>query len=290
MIWAITNKNLPGHLPYIRNAPHTLYVSANNEDTFASLMQRPRVAIVGTRLVTSYGRQVTTQLTNDLAAHGIVTVSGLALGIDSIAHRASLQANGLTLAVLPGPVDEIYPRSHHSLARQIIVSGGALVSEYAPSTPAYKPNFIARNRIVSGLANALLITEAAENSGTMHTARFAMEQGIDVLAVPGNITSPTSVGTNNLIKQGATPVTNVSDILHALDLPTNEYTIAKRSRLTSENPGEQALLDLLEQGIADGSELLRQSAMPVEQFNHHMTMLEITAKVRALGANHWGLA
>src|SRR6185437_10030523 len=121
----------------------------------------------------------------------------------SIAHRAALEAHGITIAVLPGPVENVYPASHTQLAEQILEQGGALISEYPAGTPGFKQNFIARNRIVAGLAQALIITEATEKSGSLHTARFALEQGKEVLAVPGNITSPASVGTNNLIKAGA---------------------------------------------------------------------------------------
>lgn len=291
MVWELHANAFPGHLPYIRNSPKQLFVRSDTRETFSDLMRRPRIAIVGTRRVTTYGQQVTADLAGELAAHGVVIISGLAIGIDSIAHQAALEANGLTMAVLPGSVEEIYPRSHQSLAKRILQNNGALVSEYPYGTQTFPPNFVARNRIVAGLADALLITEATENSGTMHTARFAMEQGIDVLAVPGNITSPTSAGTNNLIKTGVTPVTCVADILFALKLTSSiGEPISKKVRLNGANSDEQLLLDLLENGVTDGNELLQQSELAVEQFNHHMTMLEITARIRALGANQWGLA
>lgn len=290
MAWKVKVSDLPGHLSHIRHAPSSLFVRAASEDLLLRLMRRPRIAIVGTRRATPYGQQVTADLTGSLAAHGIVIISGLAFGIDSIAHRTALAAKGLTIAVLPGPVEKIYPRSHESLANSILQNNGTLVSEYPDGTPPLKPNFVARNRIVAGMADALLITEAAEDSGTMHTARFAMDQGITVMAVPGNITSPTSAGTNNLIKRGVIPVTTASDIIFAMGLsPTTESDI-KKVRLSGSNPHEQSLLDLLESGITEGEELLKQSELTVETFNQHMTMLEITAKIRPLGANHWGLA
>jgi len=289
MIWKIDNDNLPGHLPYIPSAPEQLFINANSPKIFDELMQRPRIAIVGTRRITAYGQQVTTQLASELAARGVVIISGLALGIDGAAHRAALDAGGLTIAVLPGPVEDVYPRSHQALAKHILKNNGALVSEYPAGSRGSVVNFVARNRIVVGLAKNLLITEAAENSGTMHTARFALEQGIEILAVPGNITSPTSAGANNLLKQGATPVTSTRDVLHALGL-TEIDVAAKTARLIGKNQDEQALLDLMERGISDGSELLQHSKLAVDAYNQTMTMLEITAKIRALGANQWGLA
>jgi DNA processing protein len=146
--------------------------------------------------------------------------------------------------------------------------------------------FIARNRIVAGLAQALLVTEAAEKSGTLHTARFALEQGQDVLAVPGSIFSPNSIGTNNLIRSGAVPVTCVDDILYTLGI---DRTSAKTVKAHGNTAEEQAIIDLLYSGITDGHNLLTQSALSALQFNQVLTMLEISGKIHALGNNHWAL-
>lgn len=251
-------------------------------DNFDDLMSRPRVAIVGSRKVSPYGKLVTTQFSRELAEQGIVIVSGLALGVDAIAHKAALDAGGLTIAVLPGGLDRVYPATHKSLAGRIVRQGGALITEYPAGTNIMKHNFIGRNRIVSGMSDALLITEAASNSGTMHTARFALEQGKDVLAVPGNITSPTSAGTNNLIRAGATPATCLTDILNVLGL-----SLVTRETQRSDNSQEQLILDLLHLNIRDGDELLRRTDMPVTEFNHVLTMMEITGKVKSLGMNQW---
>jgi DNA processing protein len=160
------------------------------------------------------------------------------------------------------------------------------MSEYAAGMPGFKYNFIARNRIVAGLADALLITEAAEKSGTLHTAKFALEQGRDVLAVPGNITSPGSTGTNNLIKTGATPVTSVDDVLYVLGLHHPHAATTQRKGSSTE---EQALIDLLYSGVSDGHELLTRSQLPAPQFSQALTMLEISGKIRALGNNTWAV-
>lgn len=267
----------------IQPAVGELFVSSNNLE---DLLARPRVAIVGSRKVTPYGKAVTAQFACELAKQGIVIVSGLAYGVDAVAHRAALEAGGLTIAVLPGPISDIYPRVHRNLAQEIIEGGGALMSEYPDSTPAFKWNFVERNRIVSGMSNALLITEATDKSGTMHTARFALEQGIEVLAVPGNITSPTSAGTNNLIKTGAITVTGPDDVLDALGFKRS----IQIKQVKGSNSLQQCILDLLVDNISDGNELMTRSNLEAAEFNQALTMMEITGKVKALGANQWTIA
>lgn len=156
------------------------------------LLKRPCVTIVGSRKISAYGKTVTSRLAGELASAGIVIISGLALGVDSLAHLAALEAGGLTIAVLPTGLDAVDKTSRRGLAERILQQGGALVSEYAEGSPVHLGNFVARNRLVAGFGDAVLITEAAERSGTLHTANFALEQGKPVLAVPGNITSPTA--------------------------------------------------------------------------------------------------
>lgn len=279
----IHNNAYPSKLRDIPSPPKELfYLGAEPSDW----LERPKVAIVGSRGVTPYGQQVTAQLATELAEHGVVIVSGLALGVDGIAHAACLQAGGITVAVLANGLDKIYPASHTNLGKRILEQGGTIVSEYPVGTPSFKEHFVARNRIVAGLADALLITEATEKSGTLHTARFALEQGRDVLVVPGNITSPNSVGTNRLIKSGASPVTCVDDILFVLGA---SHLPAEKVRRKGDNAEEQMVLDLLYNGVSDGHELLMQTAFPPTQFNQVLTMLELTGKIRPLGNNHWSL-
>jgi DNA processing protein len=278
----LTSSDFPATLKSIPTPPKVLYVRGA---ALSQILNRPCVTVIGSRKVSAYGKAVTIMLTTELARAGVVIVSGLAIGVDGIAHRAALDAGGLTVAVLPGSVDDIYPRSHYQLAMRILEQGGALISEYPSGMPAYPGNFIARNRIASGLSQAVLITEAAEKSGTLHTARFALEQGKDVLAVPGNITSPTSAGTNNLIKTGAAAVTSADDIFHALGIQAKAPALRPRGS----TPAEQALLNLLADGETDGDTLLIQSKLTVSIFNQTLTMLEITGKIRSLGANKWTL-
>jgi len=279
----LATSDVPQKLRNIPDPPRRLYWMGGD---VKELLARPCVTIVGSRKVSAYGKAVTATLAGELAKAGVLIISGLALGVDSVAHRAALEAGGLTLAVLPASVRKIYPASHEHLAKQILQQGGALLSEYAPGDTLYPLNFIARNRLASGLADVLLITEAAEKSGTLHTARFALEQGKEVLAVPGNITSATSVGTNNLIKSGATPVTRTEDVLHALGL-----TPAKTGKSAPKcaDPHQQALLDLLAAGISEGNELLEQSGLSVALFGQSLTMLELSGHIRALGGDRWQL-
>lgn len=241
-----------------------------------------RVSVVGSRKVTAYGRRVTNQLASQLAEQGIVVVSGLAFGVDSLAHAAALEAGGLTIAVLPSGLDKIYPASHQRLAEQIIERGGLLLSEYTSGFPPMKHQFIARNRLIAGLCQAAVITEAAERSGSLHTAQFALDEGKTVLAVPGNIDAPTSVGTNNLIKTGAFPVTSVDDILQALGLEPGQRRLPLGS--TSE---EDTILKLLASGETATDRLQALSQLPPTVFNQTLTMLEITGAIRSLGAGKW---
>lgn len=246
----------------------------------------PRLAVVGSRKATSYGKAITSQLTREVASKGIVIVSGLALGVDAIAHEATLEANGSMIVVLAHGLDTIQPATNHNLAKRILAKGGVLVSEYPEGTSPIPSNFIARNRIVSGLSDGVLITEAAAKSGTMHTANFALEQGKAVMAVPGSILSPMSEGTNNLIKAGATPVTSAKDILFALGLKEIKQS---QQEIFGDNEAETLILQLLRQGVAETSQLLSESNLDTAVFNQTITMLEVNGKIRALGAGNWTL-
>jgi DNA processing protein len=246
--------------------------------------RRPAIAIVGTRKPTPYGKEVAYRLAHDLASQGIVVISGLALGIDGITHRAALEANGITLAVLPTSIQAIHPTAHQQLAKQIVENGGALITEYTLDETVYRTNFVARNRIVSALSDGILIVEAAARSGTLTTAGFALEQGKPVMVVPGNITSPMSEGCNNLLKQGASPVTSAKDVLDVLGL-TSKKAQAHLPLAYSEE--ERAILELINNGVRDGEILQKQSNLQPVLFSQTLTMLEIEGKIRALGANQW---
>lgn len=278
----LKSPDFPELLRNIPNPPKELYVLGD----LAPLLERPRLAVVGSRKVTAYGKTVTSQLVREIAGKGVVIISGLALGVDAAAHEAALEANGGMIVVLAHGLDTIQPATNHYLAKRILAKGGVLVSEYPEGTPPNRMSFIARNRIVSGLSDGVLITEAAAKSGTIHTANFALEQGRTVMAVPGNITSLMSEGTNNLIKAGATPVTSGKDVLFGLGL---KEVKPSQQEIFGDNEAETLILQLLRQGITDGSLLLAESALEAALFNQTITMLEINGKIRALGANHWSL-
>lgn len=272
----------PEVLSHIPSAPKELYCAGGDLN---ELLKRKSVAIVGTRTISIYGEQVTQEFASALAEQGVVIISGLALGVDCLAHQSALEAGGLCIAVLPCPLDKIVPVSNERLARQILDSGGALVSEYAPGKPAFKQNFIARNRIMSGLADAVLITEAGEKSGALHTARFAFDQEKDVMVVPGNITNIGSSGVNNLAKTNrALVVTEPNDVLDTLGLKNHK---TKSREVRGSNQNEQKILDFMLQGVTDADKLLELSGLDVIVFNQVLTMLEIRGKIRPLGMNHW---
>lgn len=251
---------------------------------FKQWHDRPKIAIVGSRKISAYGRQVTDQLATELAQLGFVIISGLAYGVDSIAHEATLKAGGLTVAVLGTPAEEIYPAGHVSLTKRILNQSGAIISEYPKGSPGFPGNFIARNRLVSALADGLLITEAAVNSGSLHTARFALEQGKVVMAVPGNINSPTSEGTNNLIKSGALPVTEVADILLALNIKPQAN---KERRAFAGSEDEQKVLKLIRSGISDQEELATKAGLDGAAIGSALTILEINGYIKPGGGGNW---
>ena len=269
----------PQRLTVIPQPPHKLYV-IGTIPTYAT-----GVAIVGTRKPTAYGKQVTSMIAERLAERGAVIVSGLAHGVDGIAHQSALRVGGKTVAVLPSGPDQIYPSAHQALAKNIADQHGALISEYEPGTPPLQYRFLERNRLVSGLADIIVITEASIRSGTMNTASHALEQGKDVYAVPGPITSPMSAGCNALIAQGAAPIVNIEQFVDQL-LPK---VSAKQLTILAETKEEQTILDLLVRGVSDGDELQVESRLDPALYSQTMTMLELRGIVHPLGANRWGL-
>ena len=239
----------PALLREIADPPITLYVRG----PWAECLDAPSVALVGSRRASTYGQNVASKLARDLASRGVTIISGLARGIDAAAHRGALEAAGRTVAVLGTGIDEIYPRDHRRLAEEILERGGALVSQFPLGTPPVPENFPYRNRIISGLSLGTVVVEAAENSGSLITARLAMEQNREVYAIPGNITSRNSFGTNYLIKgAGAKLVQTWQDI--AAELPPD---IA--ARLLPPEPKKK------EPGVADQSEFVPEALSDTER-------------------------
>ena len=235
------------------------------------------MAIVGSRRATHYGRRVAASLAARLATAGVPVISGLAFGIDITAHRAALDAGGRSIAVLPGGLDEAHvsPRSHLAEARRI-AERGTLLSEYPPGTEARKEHFLARNRLISGLARAVVVIEAELPSGSLITARYGMEQGKDVWAVPGPIDSPTSRGTNDLISQGAYPLTDVEEFIASLGLAP------------AASPSEASpLLKLLGAQPSHSDELAALADLPPAKLDGELTRLELLGLIRHLGGRYY---
>lgn len=244
----------------------------------------PTVAIVGTRRPSSYGKEVTYRLGYDLAQRGIIVVSGLALGVDAVAHKAALEAGGITVAVLGNPLPDISPPSNRGLAEAIVQKNGAVISEYEQGAGVFPSNFLERNRIVAGLADAIIITEATNRSGTLNTAARALEQGKELFVVPGPVTSPLSAGCNALLKQGARVATGYQDILEIIvpDLLSSQTSLP-----LGQNELETAILKAIANGTRDGEEILKITKADPIEFTTALTMLELAGSIRALGANHW---
>ncbi len=277
----LNDRGYPECLKFISSPPKQLFYRGQNPDAW---LAKPRLAVVGSRKVSAYGREVTSTLVREASRADIVIISGLALGIDSIAHEACLAENGITVAVLPGPVDKIYPSSHLNLANRILNLGGTLMSEYAKDAQIFKQNFVVRSRIISGLADALLVTEAAIRGGSLHTAKFALEQGKTVLAVPGNITSENSAGTNNLIKSGAIPVTDITDILLAMGINPEQTKTQRTFRGSTE---EEKILKMIRSGIGSQETLVSKSGLSAAEINTILTLLEIGGFIKPMGGGNW---
>jgi DNA processing protein len=246
------------------------------------------VAIVGTRKPSAYGREVAADLAEKLARAGAVVVSGLALGIDAIAHKAALDAGGTTIAVQANSLDKIYPYTNRSLGERIIANGGALISEYPEKTEPRPYQFLARNRIVSGISDYVVVVEAARRSGTLSTASHALEQGKELYAVPGNITNPLSAGCNSLINQGAMPVSDIDEFVN-LVVPRQVNSSRQIALPVASTPLEAVVIELLQSGIRDGESLQEQSGASASDFNVALTMLEINGVIKPLGQNRWAL-
>lgn len=243
---------------------------------------RLAVALVGTRQASAYGREVARSLAQELAHNGITVVSGLALGIDAVAHAAALEAGGRTVAVLGSGVDQIYPAQNRKMALSMIQQG-ALVSEYPLGTRPEASNFPPRNRIISGLSLAVVVIEAGQRSGALITAQFAAEQGRDVFAVPGSILQPSSAGCNALIQNGALPLLTVADLLDQLHLERTAVQAEARQTLPAD-PTERRLLEHLGVDPVHLDEIVRSSAMPAAQVSGLLAMMELKGLVRQVSA------
>lgn len=281
LTWA--DDDYPRNLREVYNPPPLLFVRGKieNQDEWA-------VAVVGTRRASVYGKEAARMIGADLAHAGVTVVSGLALGIDSMAHRACLDAGGRTIAVLGCGVDIIYPPQNASLAAEI-VERGALVSEYPLGTRPDARNFPPRNRIISGLSLGTVVVEADLGSGARITADFAAEQGREVFAVPGNLFNRGSRGTNRLIQEGAKMVCSVADILEELNL-TMVSEQAQARMAIPENETEATLLAQLSAEPTHVDDLGRAVGLPIAQVSSTLALMELKGMVRQVGGMNYVLA
>jgi DNA processing protein len=285
----------PSSLREIYDPPIVLYVKG----AWSECLDRPCIAVVGSRRCSTYGQNSALMLARDLAQRGVTVVSGFARGIDAAAHRGALEAGGRTVAVLGTGIDEYYPRDHKKLAEEILGSGGAMVTQFPLGTPPVSENFPYRNRIISGLSLGIVVVEAAENSGSLITARLAIEQNREVFAVPGNITSRNSFGTNYLIKgAGAKLVQQWQDI--ATELPpqvaakllpppfgekNKEKSLSDRLAFVPEglSGNETSVFKLLTaDDPAHIDSLIDKSKLPISDLTAALLKLEMRELVRAL--------
>lgn len=273
----LNSKGYPELLATIAAPPKKLYLRG-------SIKELPLIAVVGTRKPTEYGRKLCYRICYDLASSGIGIVSGLAYGIDAIAHQAALDARGYTIAVLGNAIDSIYPAGNQHIAGNILESAGAIVSEYEPGANTQRFNFPARNRIVAGLSLGVLIPEADAKSGSLITANFAVQENRMVMAVPGSVYNLRSAGPNNLLKSGAKPVTDATDVLAEFELRNPALT---RKAPKPASATEARIIELVEDGTNTTEELLRQLELTSPELAQTLSLMEITGKLRSLGAGQW---
>ncbi len=283
-ICTVDTEGYPEMLRAIYDPPYIIYYRGD-----ISILNKFCLAVVGSRVATSYGKKQAARFARELAGEGMVVVSGMARGIDTEAHRGALEVDGKTAAVLGSGIDIIYPRENQNLYDQI-VQEGVVLSEFAPGTRPEPGNFPARNRTISGLSHGVLVVEAKQRSGALITADFALEQGRDVFAIPGPITSPNSAGTNQLIKQGACLVASIEDVLH-------DYGWNEPSRLSSAqgqlsfapcSEEETAVIEALALETMSFDQLLQTSKLGSGSLSALLLKLELEGIIEAMPGNYYG--
>jgi len=296
-ILILDDGSYPNLLREIADPPITLYVRGD----WQACLDQPCVGVIGSRQCSTYGENASEMLSRDLASRGITIVSGLARGIDSAAHRGALQAKGRTVAVMGTGIDGVYPKENTRLVREILDGGGCLVSQFPLGTPPLKDNFPYRNRIISGLSLGVLIVEASERSGSLITARLAAEQNREVMAVPGNITSSNSYGTNYLIKAGAKLVQQWQDIV--AELPSEIAARILPPKIEERKNGNGHQQELIPADLTDNERkiwslltadeathidvLLETSGLSFGDLNSVLVGLDIKDMIRVLPGKHY---
>ena len=282
-VLTLMDESYPRLLKEIDQSPPVIYIKGvlTPTDEFA-------IAMVGTRRVSAYGQQVARDVSTYLAGHGLTIVSGLARGVDALAHQHALRTGGRTIAVLGSGVDVIYPPEHRKLA-QAIMENGAVISDYPLGTQPEGQNFPPRNRIISGLSLATIVVEAGQRSGALITANFAVEQGREVFAVPGNVLSPVSRGTNHLIQQGAYALISPQDVLDVLDL-TQVSAIKTARQVLPADATEASILNILDYEPIHIDEICHRAGLSIEKVSAALTMMELKGMVQHVGGMRYASA
>ena len=283
----IKDKEYPKQLKNIPNPPKQLYFIGDIE-----LLNKNSIAIIGTRNASENGKRLASKFSKELVAQGIVTVSGMAKGIDAEAHKSTIEAGGKTIAVLGNGLNHIFPPENTNLYQEIIKSGGLVVSEYLPNTPPSSNLFLERNRIVSGISIGVLVVEAAYRSGTSVTAKLAKEQDRKVFVLPHEINDKYGVGTNKLIRKGAILVTSTKEIIEEFDfLKYKEIKISNnkektkdkvQKEITFENKEEKEVYELINNGFSNINEIHKKTNMQIQKLNQILFMLEIKEYIKKL--------
>jgi DNA processing protein len=281
MVW--DSPRYPRYLREVPNPPPLLFCQGELRES-----DQWAVAVVGTRRLTAYGKQVTHELVSGLVRSNVTIISGLAKGIDSVAHQVAVEMGGRTIAVLGSGLDNIYPAQNRRLADRILDGHGAIISEYALGVRPEAKNFPPRNRIISGLSLGVIVIEAGSRSGALITANFALEQNREVFAVPGNINSPASKGTNRLIQQGAKPVLDVEDILEELNLTMVLEQVAVQ-RVVPDSAEEALLLNHLSHQPVHVDFLSRECGLPSAMVSSTLTLMELKGMVQQVGGMNYVL-
>lgn len=279
------NPAYPPLLKEIYDLPALLYVKGtlpDDNDKFP-------LAVVGSRKVSPYGRQAIEEIVGILTRQGLVIISGLALGADACAHAVTLKNGGRTIAVLGNGLDDLYPHTNRRLGEQILANGGAIISEFPLGTLPLRQNFPMRNRIISGLALGTLVVEAAIDSGSLITAKLALDQNREVFSLPGSIFSPLCAGTNNLLKMGAQVVTSAEDILNALNLDNAKKLLEDRP-IQAETPEEAAILKALTREPKYIDNIAKETSLAASSTLSTLTLMEVRGKVKNMGGMMYVLA
>ena len=291
----LSDNEYPKLLRQISNPPIVLYIKGDVQIVYglrttavdgSQKAESRAIAIVGTRHITSYGKEITEMFASELSKAGLIIVSGMAYGVDGVAHKATIEAERKTIAVLGNGVDLPYPRENEKLYEDILDSGGAIVSEYPPGEPPSVGSFPSRNRIIAGLSEGILVTEGAQDSGSLITANFGLEFGRKVFAVPGPITSSLSAAPLRLIEKGAKLVVSPDDVLRELKISAFAKASAGQAKFKGLSSEEKKIIELIENEPLHFDEIVRRLKFDPAKIGTILSMMEIKGLIKSSGGNY----